>query len=79
MRQARAAAGSRDIAIGGGANIAQQYLKAGLVDEIQLHVVPVLLGDGIRLFDTGSGEVKLEITRVITSPAVTHLQYRVAG
>jgi dihydrofolate reductase len=79
LEQALAAAGDKDVAVGGGANVAQQYLKAGLLDELQLHVVPVLLGDGVRLFDghVGSGQVELECTRVIQSPAVTHLRYRV--
>jgi dihydrofolate reductase len=78
LRQAKAAAGEKDVAIGGGANIAQQYLKAGLVDEIQLHIVPKLLGDGLRLFDhLGTEPVQLEITRVIESVGVTHLRYRV--
>jgi dihydrofolate reductase len=56
----------------------QQYLRAGLLDELQLHVVPVLLGDGVRLFEDhiGSGQVELERTRVIESPAITHLTYR---
>jgi dihydrofolate reductase len=79
LEQALAAAGDKDVAVGGGANVAQQYLKAGLLDELQLHVAPVLLGDGVRLFDghVGSGQVELECTRVIQSPAVTHLRYRV--
>ena len=75
---ARAAAGDRYVAVAGGASIAQQYLRAGLMDEIQVHVAPVLLGDGVRLFDDPGGEqAKLELTRVIDSPAVTHLRYRV--
>jgi dihydrofolate reductase len=80
LEQARAAAGERDVAIAGGANLAQQYLKAGLLDELQIHVVPVLLGDGVRLFDHhlagAPGEV--ECTRMIESPTgVAHLRYRV--
>ena len=80
FEQARAAAGDLDVAIGGGGNVAQQYLKAGLLDELQLHVVPVLLGGGVRLFEdhlaVGPGE--LERTRVTESPTgVTHLSYRV--
>ena len=78
LDQAREAAGGKDVALGGGANVAQQYLKAGLIDEMQLHVVPVLLGDGARLFDNlGGAEVGLECTRVIEAPGVTHLTYRV--
>ena len=53
----------------------QQYLAAGLLDELQVHVAPLLLGDGVRLFDQAAGELELE--RVIASPAVTHLRYRV--
>jgi len=78
LEQAREAAGGKDVAIGGGAKVVQQYLKAGLVDEMQIHVAPVLLGEGVRLFeDLGSGQVELEITRVVDSPAVTHIKYRV--
>ena len=75
---ARKAAGERDVAVAGGASVAQQYLAAGLLDELQLHVVPVLLGGGTRLFDgLPDGVVQLECTRVLESPAVTHLRYRV--
>jgi len=78
LEQARTAAGDKNVAIAGGADVAQQYLKAGLVDELQVHVAPLLLGEGVRLFDgLGTDEVKLESTRVIESPAVTHLRYRV--
>jgi len=78
LEQARAAAGDKDVAVGGGANVAQQYLEAGLLDEFQIHVAPVLLGRGVRLFDNlEPGQVELECTRVIESPAVTHLKYRV--
>jgi dihydrofolate reductase len=64
--------------VAGGADVIQQYLKAGLVDELQLHVVPVLLGDGVRLFENhlGPERPELECTRVIESPGVTHLGYR---
>ncbi len=78
LAQARAAAGAKNVAIGGGANVAQQYLKAGLLDEIEIHLVPVLLGAGLRLFDNlGDAQIELERTRVIDSPAVTHLRFRV--
>jgi dihydrofolate reductase len=78
LEQAMAAAGGKDVALGGGANVAQQYLAAGLLDELQIHLVPVLLGGGVRLFeDLGPGHRELECTRVIESPAVTHLRYRV--
>lgn len=78
LRQARAAAGDKAISVGGGANTIQQFIKAGLLDEIQIHLVPVLLGSGIRLFDHLDPEpIELESTRVIASPAVTHLRFRV--
>ena len=77
LDQARAAAGDQDVAVAGGANVVQQYLTAGLLDELQLHVVPVLLGGGVRLFGDGAETVPLERTRVIESPSVTHLRYRV--
>ena len=80
LEQARAAAGDKDVAVGGGASVAQQYLKAGLLDEIHLHVVPVLLGDGVRLFEDhlAGGLGELECTRVLESPTgVAHLGYRV--
>lgn len=78
LRQARVAAKGRQVCIGGGANVAQQYLKAGLVDEIQLHLVPIVLGGGLRLFDDFMMvSMKLEITRVVASVGVTHLKYRV--
>ncbi|HEX8067154.1 MAG TPA: dihydrofolate reductase family protein [Thermoleophilaceae bacterium] len=81
LEQARDAAGDQDVAIGGGADVAQQYLRAGLLDEMQLHVVPLLLGDGVRLFEGHLAEVpgELESTRVVESPTgVVHLRYRVA-
>jgi dihydrofolate reductase len=78
LAQAQAAAGDKDVSLAGGANVIQQALRAGLVDQIQLHVVPLLLGDGVRLFDNLEGaQIELEPTRVIDSPTVTHLTYRV--
>lgn len=75
LEQAQAAAGDKDVAIGGGASVIQQAMKAGLLDELQIHVVPVLLGEGVPLFEN-TGEPQLELTRVIDSPGVTHLKYR---
>jgi dihydrofolate reductase len=76
--QAKAAARNKNILVAGGANTVQQFLKAGLVDEIQIHVAPLLLGGGVKLLDgLSSDEVKLESTRVVESPVVAHLQYRV--
>jgi dihydrofolate reductase len=78
VEQATAAAGDKDVSVAGGASAIQQCLDAGLLDEIQIHVVPLLLGAGRRLFgDAGSDQIKLETTRVIESPAVTHLKYEV--
>jgi dihydrofolate reductase len=77
IAQAKTAAGDKDVGIGGGASVVQQALTAGLLDEIQLHVVPILLGGGIRLFGDNGPGVELEKTRVIDSPRVTHLKYRV--
>jgi dihydrofolate reductase len=76
FEQAREAAGGKDVAVAGGANVVQQCLRAGLLDELQVHVAPVLLGSGVRLFD-GGDQAKLEIARVVDSPAVTHIKYRV--
>jgi dihydrofolate reductase len=78
LEQARAAAGDKDIAIAGGADVVQQCLTAGLVDEFQVHVAPLFLGDGVRLFDqVGAKQPELEGISVSGSPAVTHLKYRV--
>jgi dihydrofolate reductase len=79
LEQARAAAGDRNVAVAGGASVVQQYLAAGLLDELQIHVVPILLGDGVRLLEGAPPEQRLEIIRVVASPAVTHLRYRVAS
>ena len=78
LEQARAAAGDKNVGIVGGATLVQQYLAAGLVDEFQIHVAPLLLGGGVRLFDRlGTPPVEVEGTRVIESPDVIHLRYRV--
>ena len=78
LEQARPAADGKDVAIAGGGRVVQQYLDAGLLDEFQVHVAPVLLGNGVRLFDQpGSDQIELAIARVVESEAVTHLQYRV--
>ncbi len=78
LEQAREAAGEDDVTIGGGADVAQQYLSAGLVDQMQLNVAPILLGDGARLFDGGAGAgLGLEPTLVVDTPDVTHMRYRV--
>jgi len=77
LEQARAAAGDKDVAIAGGANVIQQCLAAGLVDEFQVHIAPLFLGDGVRLFEELGAKPSVEVTRVIASPVVTHLAYRV--
>jgi dihydrofolate reductase len=80
LELARAAAGDKDVAVGGGGSVAQQYLKARLIDELQIHLVPVLLGDGVRLFENHVADPpgELECIRMIESPTgVTHLRYRV--
>lgn len=74
--QAREAAGGKDVQISGGAAVAQQALNAGLLDELQLHVAPMLLGDGVRLFD-GAEPRPIELTSTVPSPLVTHLMYAV--
>ena len=76
LAQARRAAGGRDVALAGGANVAQQYLAAGLVDEMQLHLVPTLLGGGERLFEGLGGSLHgLELVRTVATPTVTHLKF----
>jgi dihydrofolate reductase len=76
LEQARAAAGDKDVAVGGGASAVNQYLAAGLLDELYLHIVPIVLGDGERLL-AGVGDPVLEPVEVLASPTVTHVKYRV--
>ena len=77
VEQARASAGDKDVAVGA-ASIVQQCIRAGLLDEIHLDLVPVLLGDGVRLFEhLGAGPIELERTRVVEGTEVTHLTFRV--
>jgi dihydrofolate reductase len=75
IERARAAAGAKDTSIAGGASAIQQALAAGLVDEFQVNVAPLLLGGGVRLF--GESRPAIELTRVVDTPMVTHLRYRV--
>jgi dihydrofolate reductase len=79
LARATEAAGGRDVRLGGGAEAARQYLAAGLVDELQLNVVPILLGAGERLFENVGAELELEQTRVVHTPEVTHIRYRVGA
>ena len=76
LEQAREAAGDEDVSIAGGASVIQQCLQRGAVDEFQLHVVPLTLGGGVRLFDgLGPEQRRFEKTRVVDSPNVTHLKF----
>jgi dihydrofolate reductase len=76
LAQATEAAGGGDVAIGGGAEAIQQYLAAGLVDEMLLNIVPVLLGDGARLLDNLSADLGFEQVEAVDAPGVVHLKYR---
>lgn len=76
LEQARLAARGHDVSLAGGANAAAQFLKAGLVDEMDLHMVPILLGGGARLFEgAGDNLHGLELVRVVSQPKVTHLKF----
>ncbi len=77
IERARELAGGKPIGLGGGASVARQALRAGLVDEIQIHIAPVILGEGRTLFGVLGERVRLERTRVLDSPYATHLRYRV--
>jgi dihydrofolate reductase len=79
LELARAAAGDKDVIVAGGANAIQQYLAAGLLDELIVHIAPIFLGAGTRLFDgPGLERVKLEPVQIVASPDVTHVRYRIA-
>jgi dihydrofolate reductase len=77
LEQAKEAADGKDVLIGGGADIINQYLAAGLVDEVEVHVSPLILGSGERLFDGLGPDLKLEQLRAVEAPGVAHLKYRV--
>ena len=77
MAQAKASAGDRHVEVRGGAQTARTALEAGVLDELQIHLVPVLLGHGRRLFDVLPSQIELEIVEVIDTPAATHIRYRV--
>lgn len=78
LQQAKESAGGQDVMLWGGAEIINQYLAAGLLDELELHIAPVLLGAGARLFDNlGGAQVKLDQIRSVEAPGVTHVKYRV--
>ena len=76
LKQAKEAAGGKDVMLWGGGDVIGQYLAAGLLDELELHVVPILLGAGSRIFGD-VGDVRLEQIRSVEAPGVTHLKYRV--
>jgi dihydrofolate reductase len=77
MTQAKQAAGQKDVLVHG-ARLAQLALAAGVLDELQIHVIPVLLGQGRRLFDhIGTDHIELELTRIVDAPGVIHLRYRI--
>jgi dihydrofolate reductase len=76
LEQARAAAGEKDVSLGGGASVVQQYLAAGLLDEVLISIVPVFLGGGARLFDNlGDSLPRLEQVQTVEAPGVTHIRY----
>lgn len=78
LKQARAAAGDKGVWVMGGPTLAQAYLKAGLIDELRIHVVPLLFCQGKRLFDhLGRDQIELERTRIVESPGATHMVFRV--
>ncbi|MGP3963152.1 dihydrofolate reductase family protein [Nonomuraea sp. 3N208] len=84
IEQARAAANGKNVAVAGGGSLVRQVLKAGLLDELELHIVPVVLGTGMRLLDTDlhladKEAIELTATRVVDTPNVTHLRYTVNG
>ena len=78
LEEAKAAAGDKDVAVMGGAEIGQPYIRAGLIDEISIHLVPVLLGGGTRMFEhLGSQHIQLETAGVVETPEATHLRFTV--
>ena len=84
VAQARAAAGGKDVAVSGGGTLFRQVLRAGLLDEFELHIAPVVLGTGMRLFDADLAvdefeAIELTPTRVVSAPQITHIRYAVHG
>jgi dihydrofolate reductase len=78
LEEAKVIAAGKDVTVMGGADIGQQFIKAGLVDEISIHLVPVLFGSGLRMFDhLGDEHIQLETIDVIETPAATHMRFRV--
>jgi dihydrofolate reductase len=78
LKRARAAAGDKNVGVWGGADIIRQYLKAGLLDEIQIHHIPILIGDGVRLFEDLDPEgIELRKTSLVDTPGAAHIRYRI--
>jgi dihydrofolate reductase len=78
LEKAKSAAGEKDVAVMGGAEVGQQFIRARLIDEISIHLVPVLLGSGTEMFERLGGEqIQLETVGVIETPEATHLRFRV--
>lgn len=78
LEQARVAAGDKDVTVMGGADLGRQYIAAGLVDEISIHLVPVLFGGGTRMFgDLHKGHIQLEAVDVLATPSASHVRYRI--
>jgi len=77
LERAKEAAGNEDVGLWGGGDVINQYLAAGLLDELELHIAPVVLGGGSRLFEGVGPDVQLDRVRVIEAPGVTHVKYRV--
>lgn len=76
VARARQAAGDRDVHVSGGARSVSQAINAGLIDELHLHIAPVILGAGMRLFEGISGPIDYQISGVVASPHVTHVRYQ---
>jgi dihydrofolate reductase len=77
LAQARAAAGGKNVTIMGGPAAGNQFLRAGLVDELSIHLVPILFGTGTRLIETLPAPIELELADVLSAPSATHLRYRI--
>jgi dihydrofolate reductase len=77
LAQAREAAGDKAVAVAGGATVVQQFIKRGLLDELQIHVAPIFTGDGVRLFREMPPAIELQPARVVASRWATHLKYTI--
>ena len=77
LERAKESAGGKDVGLWGGADVINQYLAAGLLDELELHIAPVLLGGGARLFEGVGTDLRLEQVRTVEAPGITHVKYRV--